>query len=225
MKQHPTITHFASYEEMSKAAAKLVTHYVFKTNANLALPTGGTPIGMYKELVEKNLDWANVRTFNLDEYYPINIDSQQSYYYYMYENLFSTLKNHQSPQISFPHAYYDNHISSAGGLDLAVIGVGNNGHIAFNEPGSEPNSETRIVKLDKQTIEDNARFFDSIEDVPTHSITMGISTIFKAREILILAQGKSKLEILKKGLWNKETKDIPVSWLRKHRNLKVFYCD
>ena len=135
--------------------------------------------------------------------------------------------NIESLNIHFPHNItdYDKFIEESGGLDLTVLGIGTNGHIAFNEPGSSFNSKTRIVDLDKQTIEDNSRFFTSIDEVPTKAITMGLDTIMKSKEILLIAQGKKKLEIIQKAMFGEITENIPASILQKHDNLTILYCD
>jgi glucosamine-6-phosphate deaminase len=139
----------------------------------------------------------------------------------MWENL----HKYVDTNIHFPHAEYDTEIGAAGGLDLTILGIGTNGHIAFNEPGSEFGSTTRVVNLSQQTITDNSRFFDSIDQVPTQAITMGLHTIMKSRQVLLIAQGQNKLDILKKALWEKVTTEIPASILQFHPNLRVFYCD
>lgn len=217
-----------SYDELSKLAALEVKkkiqggHYV-----NLGLPTGGTPIGMYKELVsDDQLDWWNVRTFNLDEYLGIDENHPESYVNFMRRNLHNHINIDQN-LIYFPHQIenYDDFIQECGGLDLTILGIGTNGHIAFNEPCSDFDCKTRAVHLDKQTIEDNARFFDSIEEVPTQAITMGLDTIMKSKEILLIAQGEKKLEIIQKALFGEITRKIPASILQKHENLTILYCE
>ena len=217
-----TIQYLKNYEEMSRYVATLVSIRIQSGEPfNIGTPTGGTPVGMYKELVAKKLNWNNVHTFNLDEY--VNIDPQhpQSYHNFMWENL----HKYVDTNIHFPHPEYDTEISATGGLDLTILGIGTNGHIAFNEPGSEFGSMTRVVNLSQQTIADNSRFFDSIDQVPTQAITMGLHTIMKSRQVLLIAQGQKKLDILKKALWEKVTTEIPASILQFHPNLRVFYCD
>ena len=116
-------------------------------------------------------------------------------------------------------------IDGLGGLDLTILGIGSNGHIAFNEPNSPFDSKTRIVDLDEQTIEDNARFFNSIDEVPTKAITMGLDTIMKSKEILLIAQGKKKLDIIQTAMFGDITEEIPASILQNHENLTILYCE
>ena len=120
---------------------------------------------------------------------------------------------------------YDTMIKNAGGIDIQILGIGTNGHIAFNEPGSSFKSRTRVVDLSEQTIKDNSRFFDSIEDVPTQAITMGLGTIMESKKIILVANGKHKLNILKVAMNGKVTEDVPASILQKHNDAEVFYCD
>jgi len=217
-----------NYERLSQLAALEIKKKIQGGNrVNLGLPTGGTPIGMYKELVnDPHLDWWNVTTFNLDEYIGISVDHHESYQNFMNRNLFNHIDIDRF-NIWFPDQTnnYDAIIETAGGLDLTILGIGTNGHIAFNEPGSSFNSTTRVVDLDKQTIEDNSRFFDSIEEVPTQAVTMGLETIMKSKEILLIAQGKKKLDIIKKAMFGDITEDIPASILQEHENLTILYCE
>lgn len=217
-----------SYEKLSRLAALEIKKKIQSGNrVNLGLPTGGTPIGMYKDLAnDSHLNWWNVTTFNLDEYVGIDKSHSESYMEFMMRNLFNHIEI-DTFNVWFPDQSkdYDETIDSLGGLDLTILGIGTNGHIAFNEPGSSFDSKTRIVDLDKQTIEDNSRFFDSIDDVPKQAITMGLDTIMKSKEILLIAQGKKKLEIIQKALFGEITESIPASILQKHDNLTILYCD
>ena len=217
-----------SYEKLSQLAALEVKKKIQKGyKVNLGLPTGGTPIGMYKELVnDSHLDWWNVTTFNLDEYEGIDPNHQESYENFMNRNLFDHIEIDRF-NVWFPslEKVYDDVIDNMGGLDLTILGIGTNGHIAFNEPGSPFDSKTRLVNLDKQTIEDNSRFFDSVDEVPTQAITMGLDTIMKSKEIVLIAQGKKKLEIIQKAMFGDITEDIPASILQKHDNLTILYCE
>jgi glucosamine-6-phosphate deaminase len=220
-----SIQYLKNYEEMSKEVATLISIRIQNgTSFNFGTPTGGTPVGMYKELVNKNLKWNNVHTFNLDEYVDIDHHHPQSYHKFMWENLHKYVRMNEN-NIHFPHTEYDIDIDAIGGLDLTVLGIGTNGHIAFNEPDSSFSSTTRIVNLSQQTINDNSRFFDSINQVPTQAITMGLHTIMKSREIFLIAQGQKKLDILKKALWETVTTKVPASILQFHSNIRVFYCD
>ena len=217
-----------SYEKLSQLAALEIKKKIQKGNpVNLGLPTGGTPIGMYKELVnDSHLSWFNVSTFNLDEYVGIDSNHPESYVNFMKRNLHDHIDINKS-SIYFPiyTRYYDSFINKNGGLDLTILGIGTNGHIAFNEPGSPFDSKTRIVDLDKQTIEDNSRFFNTIEDVPTQAVTMGLETIMKSKEILLIAQGKKKLDIIQKALFGEITEQVPASILQNHENLTILYCE
>ena len=217
-----------NYERLSQLAALEIKKKIQKGNqVNLGLPTGGTPIGMYKELVnDSHLDWWNVTTFNLDEYMGIDPNHSESYKNFMNRNLFDHIDIDRF-NVWFPslEKVYDDVIDNMGGLDLTILGIGTNGHIAFNEPGSPFDSKTRLVDLDKQTIEDNARFFNSIDEVPTQAITMGLDTIMKSKEILLIAQGKKKLEIIQKAMFDDITEEVPASILQQHENLTILYCD
>ena len=217
-----------NYERLSQLAALEVKKKIQKGNqVNLGLPTGGTPIGMYKELVnDSHLDWWNVTTFNLDEYEGIDSNHSESYKNFMNRNLFNHIEI-DTFNVWFPDQTkdYDEMIDGLGGLDLTILGIGTNGHIAFNEPGSPFDSKTRVVDLSQQTIEDNARFFNSIDEVPTKAITMGLNTIMKSKEIVLIAQGKKKLDIIQKAMFGDITEDIPASILQQHENLTILYCD
>ncbi|GAB3823778.1 hypothetical protein GCM10028895_31170 [Pontibacter rugosus] len=186
--------------------------------AVLGLATGVTPIGVYRELVrmhqEEGLSFANVVTFNLDEYYPMQPTAEQSYVTFMKENLFNhvdiDMANVHIPDGTLEqdqiHAYclaYEQKITSFGGLDLQLLGIGRTGHIGFNEPGSAPNSGTRLVTLDEMTRRDASRDFGGKENVPRKAITMGIGTIFKAREIILMAWSGKKAPIIKKAVEGK----------------------
>ena len=220
-----SIQYLKNYDEMSRYVATLISIRIHSGEPfNFGTPTGGTPVGMYKELVNKNLKWNNVHTFNLDEYVGIDYEHPQSYHNFMRENLHKYVSINDN-NIHFPHIDYDKEIETVGGLDLTVLGIGTNGHIAFNEPGSEFGSTTRIVGLSEQTIQDNSRFFESSDKVPTQAITMGLHTIMKSRQILLIAQGQKKLDILKKALWEPVTTNVPASILQFHPNIRVFYCD
>jgi len=217
-----------NYERLSQLAALEIKKKIQKGNSvNLGLPTGGTPIGMYKELVnDPHLNWWNVTTFNLDEYLGIDKSHPESYMGFMKRNLFDHI-DINSFNVWFPDQTenYDELIQKNGGLDLTILGIGTNGHIAFNEPGSPFDSKTRVVDLDKQTIEDNSRFFNSIEEVPTQAVTMGLDTIMKSKEILLIAQGKKKLEIIQTALFGEITESVPASILQNHENLTILYCE
>ena len=216
-----------SYDEMSKIVALHVKRFIGNSQLGvLGLPTGGTPLGMYKELREDTrLNWSKVVTLNLDEYVGIDKNHPESYRNFMYRNLFSHIDIDED-RVHFPtNEHYDSLINYYGGLDFTVLGIGNNGHIAFNEPGSSFESKTRLVDLDERTISDNSRFFNSIDEVPKQAWTMGLKTIMDSREIFLIAQGKSKWEIIREAFYGEITEKVPASILQRHENLTVLYCD
>ncbi|MCM8784672.1 MAG: glucosamine-6-phosphate deaminase [Candidatus Omnitrophica bacterium] len=226
-----------NYEEMSKEAAKIVKDLIQKKeNCVLGLATGSTPVGLYKELIrmhkEEGLDFSKVITFNLDEYYGLSPDHPQSYRYFMDINLFNHINikkdNTNVPDGKVPIEkieqyceWYEDMIKKVGGIDLQVVGIGGDGHIGFNEPGSSLNSRTRLVALDEQTIKDNSRFFDKIEDVPRFAITMGVGTILEAKEIILLANGEKKAEIVAKAIEGPITSQISASVLQLHPKVTI----
>ncbi len=205
-------------------------------NIVLGLATGSSPIGVYKELVrlheEENLSFSNVITFNLDEYYPMRPTAQQSYVQFMHEYLFNHIdidpKNINIPDgtISMEEveAYceqYEKKIDLVGGIDIQLLGIGRTGHIAFNEPGSWKNSQTRLVRLDGITRKDATKDFITADAVPYRAITMGVNSIMKARSIYLLAWGQHKAAILKKAVEGEVTSAISASFLQEHSNVKV----
>ena len=176
-----------NYEEMSRRAAEIFQKEI-KENPKcvLGLATGSTPVGMYEKLCTMGLDFSGVKTVNLDEYYPISPENENSYRYFMNENLFSKVnidkKNTHVPNGAAKNPdkecrKYDEMIENLGGIDLQVLGIGANGHIGFNEPGAELVAKTHVTALTESTIKANARFFDDISSVPTHALTMGIITL------------------------------------------------
>lgn len=197
--------------------------------AILGLATGATPVDVYAELVrlhrEEGLSFKNVVTFNLDEYYPMQPDSEQSYVTFMNRNLFDHVDIERA-NVHIPdgtlsmediHDYclaYEQKITALGGLDLQILGIGRTGHIGFNEPGSAPNSGTRLVTLDDLTRRDASRDFGGKENVPTKAITMGIGTIFKAREIILMAWNQKKAAIVKKAVEGELSSDVPATFLQ-----------
>ncbi len=230
------------YDEMSKMAAKIVAEEMrekAKDNIpfKLGLATGSTPIGLYKELIrmhkEEGLDFSTVITFNLDEYIGLIPEHDQSYHYFMHENLFKHI-NINPKNIHVPDGMtkdvmtycerYEDTIDDVGGLDLQVLGLGRDGHIGFNEPGSSLASRTRIKTLTEETIEDNARFFEKEEDVPKFAITMGVGTILDAKKIILLASGKNKADVLEKMIEGPLTAEITASAMQLHP-YSVIVCD
>jgi glucosamine-6-phosphate deaminase len=204
-------------------------------NAVLGLATGATPVEVYAELIrlhkEEGLSFKNVITFNLDEYYPMQPEAQQSYVRFMDENLFNhidirrdnihipdgTLKKEDIAEYCLA---YEQKISAVGGLDLQILGIGRTGHIGFNEPGSAPNSGTRLVTLDDLTRRDASRDFGGKENVPTKAITMGIGTIFKAREIILMAWSKKKAPIIRKAVEGEISSNVPATYLQLSDNVE-----
>ena len=223
------------YEEMSKKAAKLVASQItLKPKSVLGLATGDTPTGLYKELIElynqNELDFSEVKTFNLDEYYGLNKMNSQSYYFYMMENLFkhinielenTNIPNGMAQDIGKECIDYEERINNAGGIDMQILGIGGNGHIGFNEPDINFEAETHLVKLDENTIEANSRFFNSINEVPTHAISMGIKTIMHSKKIILLAKGISKAEAMAKTIEGKISSEMPASILQLHKDVTI----
>ena len=196
--------------------------------------TGQTPVGLYKELVKlsdgSKIDMTQIKAFNLDEYYPIKASDSQSYAYFMAVNLFDAVKlpieNRNIPSGEATDAIeecklYEDKISKSGGIKLQILGIGNNGHIGFNEPDDVFSGETNFVKLADDTVIANSRFFESIDMVPKHAITMGIHTIMMAEEVLLIATGETKANILRDALLGPITPKVPASVLQLHRNVSV----
>ncbi len=220
-----------NYDEMSKKAAQIMAaQVVLKPNSVLGLATGSTPIGMYKEMIEMykkgELDFSRVTSFNLDEYYPIEHENSQSYHYFMQENLFKHINIKESfvPDGTAADAdaeckRYDEMVESYGWVDLQVLGIGQNGHIAFNEPDENLVAGTHVTGLTDNTIEANSRFFASRDEVPTKALTMGMATILKAKKIIILANGKNKHEAVKELTNDKITTQNPATFLKLHKDV------
>lgn len=223
------------YYTVSRKAANLISaQVIMKPNAVLGLATGSSPIGTYAQLVrwyEKgDLDFSEVTSVNLDEYVGLSPDNDQSYRYFMNQHLFDHVNinkentyvpNGLTTDIEKECADYDARIADLGGIDLQLLGIGKNGHIGFNEPNTAFETTTHKVKLKDSTIEANARFFNSREDVPTHAITMGLKSIMLAKKILLIANGQAKMDILKKALYGPVTPEIPASILQLHPDLTV----
>jgi len=225
-----------NYDEMSRKAAAAVADVVRrKPKAVLGFATGSSPLGLYKELIrlhkEEGLDFSKVTTFNLDEYVGLAPDHPQSYWRFMHENLFGHInvpkKNVHVPSgTSKDHAafcaQYEKWIKEAGGIDAQILGIGSDGHIAFNEPGSSLGSRTRMVTLTEQTIDDNARFFQKRQDVPRHAISMGVGTVLEARKLVMVVNGKSKAPALAAAIEGPVTCMITASALQLHPDPIVF---
>ena len=224
-------------EAGSHAAAAAVARLIREQpDAVLGLATGSTPLILYKELIrihrEEGLDFSRVTTFNLDEYIGLSADHEQSYHRFMRDNLFSRI-NIKPENVHIPDgmttdvpafcAKYEQAIKNAGGIDLQVLGIGSDGHVGFNEPTSSFASRTRIKTLTRQTVADNARFFNGDESkVPHHCITMGIGTIMDARMVLMLAFGGSKAEAVTATVEGPVSAIMPASILQHHPSAKLF---
>ncbi len=229
-------TYAALCREVAAQIAALIRR---KPNAVLGLATGTTPIGVYEELARlhraENLDFSRVITFNLDEYFPLAPDAPQSYHRFMHEHLFGHIncQNWHVPDgrkrdralVEADCAAYEALISQSGGLDFQLLGIGRTGHIGFNEPGSAQDSRTRLVTLDSVTRADAAEAFGGLENVPARAITMGIGSILQAREIVVMATGARKAEIVKLALEGKITSKVPASFLREHAHATWFLDD
>jgi glucosamine-6-phosphate deaminase len=217
------------YNELSKKAGMIVLNEILiNSRLTIGFATGGTPLGLYQELIkahkDMNIDFSKIKTFNLDEYYPISKDNKNSYYYFMFENLFNhinvnasqlnllngTTKNPKTECDIYEKKIKDNPI------DIQILGLGVNGHIGFNEPNSSFDSKTRMVELTQETINDNSRFFKSVEEIPKNALTMGISTIMSAKKILILASGKNKADAVKWLVDGNVDERCPATILQRH---------
>ncbi|QVK05061.1 glucosamine-6-phosphate deaminase [Mycoplasma mycoides] len=219
-------------EQVANRAAQIISEQIKnKPNSVLGLATGSTPINTYKKLIqmyqEKQISFKDVISFNLDEYKDIDKNNKQSYYYFMNEQLFNFIdinkNNCYIPNASFydnPKAY-DELIKKANGIDLQLLGLGVNGHIGFNEPDSSFDSLTQIVNLTNSTIKANSRFFDSIDQVPTQAISMGLQSIMNAKKILLLATGVNKSEAIYHLIQGQITKKWPCTILQKHNDVTI----
>lgn len=204
-----------------------------KPNCVLGLATGSSPVGIYKNLVkayqEKKVSFKDVTTFNLDEYIGLEESHHQSYRYFMNDNLFNHIdidknKTHVPNGTNYEYDVenYDKEIEANGGIDLQILGIGSNGHIAFNEPGTPFDSLTHVVDLKESTIKDNSRFFNSIDEVPKKSITMGLTSIIRAKKIVIIITGENKKDVLARLLTGKISEDLPASILHNHPDVTIY---
>lgn len=224
-----------NYEEMSQVAADIVLEKLEKIKRPvLGLATGSTPEGLYalmrKAHEEDGISFRDVTTFNLDEYTGLPEENEQSYHYFMNEKLLNhiDIPKHQSyipnglaTDLDSACNEFEQAIKDAGGIDLQLLGLGVNGHIGFNEPGTTVTSRTHIIELDDITRAVNARFFDREEEVPTKAVTMGIGTILESDHILFIVQGEKKADILRQVIHGEVTTDIPASALQLHPNVTV----
>jgi glucosamine-6-phosphate deaminase len=222
------------YDEVSKKAASVVIKEINKNpGLKIGLATGSSPIGLYRNLIEayqsNKISFKNVVSYNLDEYIGIDRSHPQSYYAFMYENLFKHI-DIKDENVHIPdndinridHLAEDyNKVLHDNQLDVQILGIGTNGHIGFNEPGTPLGNETFIVTLDEQTRLDNSRFFDSIDEVPKYAITMGIKNIMYSKKIVLIASGKEKASVIHKMIKGKVTKNLPASILQLHPDCTV----
>jgi glucosamine-6-phosphate deaminase len=218
------------YAELSRTAAEIIIEKVnLLEKMNLGLATGSTPLGLYQNLAAdyqiNKTTYQHVTTFNLDEYVGLYPNNKNSYHYFMNEHLFNhidILRENINIPIGFAEGLdeeclrYEVSIENNGGIDLQVLGLGKNGHIGFNEPGTSFQSGTHVVELDDSTREANSRFFDSVNEVPKHAITMGIASIFKSKEILLLVSGEQKATAVQRLIHGEISEDFPASILMNH---------
>ena len=223
------------YEEMSRKAAGIVSaQIIMKPDCVLGLATGSTPVGLYKQLIEwyrnGDLDFSGVRTVNLDEYKGISRENDQSYYYFMHQNLFDHVNIHaenthlpdgMEPDSEKECRRYEELIQSMGSVDLQLLGIGHNGHIGFNEPADAFDKLVHCVNLTQSTIEANKRFFASAEEVPRQAYTMGIQTIMRSKKILIIANGEGKADIVRDAFFGPITPMVPASVLQLHNDVTL----
>lgn len=224
-----------NYEAMSKQAGLLITEKIrANPNMTLGLATGSTPLGVYRHLIsdhqEYGTSYRSINSVNLDEYIGLPLGDRNSYHTFMQKNLFNHVDidpNHTfipngiAPDLGSECERYEKLIRELGGIDLQILGIGQNGHIGFNEPGTPFNSRTHIVQLAENTREANSRFFASLDKVPKQAITMGIATILDSKEIFLLVSGIKKAEALARLFSQDSGEDFPASALLKHQNVTV----
>ena len=222
------------YKELSRAAANIISAQILlKPDCVLGLATGSSPVGAYQQLIEwykkGDLDFSQVTTVNLDEYVGLKRDHDQSYYYFMHHNLFDSvnlrpgatnLPDGCAADMAAECVRYDTLLRSLG-VDLQLLGLGNNGHIGFNEPDEEFSKGTHVVTLTESTLEANKRFFASIDDVPKTAISMGTYDIMQAKRVLMVASGKAKAQAVKAMLTGPITPKMPASILQFHRDFTL----
>lgn len=223
-----------NYEELSKVAADIIADLLKKNpKATLGLATGSSPVGLYQNLIKKyenkEISFKDVKSYNLDEYCELPRSHPESYYSFMHKNLFSHV-DIKEENVHIPCSEgsdlqklcndYNEELHKAS-IDLQLLGIGANGHIGFNEPGTSFEQETFVVELTEKTRKDNQRFFNSLDEVPTHAMTMGIKNIMQAKKILLVASGKNKQDAVKKLLSGEVTESFPASILNKHNDVVV----
>ena len=224
-----------SYDQMGLEAAKIVAGQIYlKPNSVLGLATGSTPLSMYERLVAVHrtvgLDFSEVTTFNLDEYIGMGPDNPQSYHYFMQEHFFKHI-NIKPENVHIPNGMaqdiiaegerYEQLIAAKGGIDLQVLGIGQNAHIGFNEPDVKFAATTHKVELDEETILANSRFFNNVDEVPRYAISMGIKTIMMAEHVILLANDRNKARAVYKAVCGDVTPEAPASILQLHRDVVV----
>ncbi len=223
------------YNDLSRKAANIISaQIIMKPNAVLGLATGSSPIGTYKQLIEwynkGDLNFSEITTINLDEYRGLGPDDAQSYYRFMHENFLDHI-NVNTNNTNIPNGLemdsekecsrYNEVIAKSGGIDLQLLGIGLNGHIGFNEPGTTFDKETHLVNLSEATIKANSRFFNSYEQVPTQAYSMGIKSIMQAKQILLIASGENKAQALYDTICGPITPMVPASILQLHNNVTI----
>ena len=231
-----------NYQSMCDWAAEHIASAINNHKENrpfvLGLPTGSSPLGVYKKLIEMNKEgkvtFKNVVTFNMDEYVGLPREHDQSYWYFMHDNFFNhidipaenvNILNGMAEDLEAECIRYEKNIEDLGGIDLQILGIGNNGHIGFNEPDESFIRYTHVVDLKESTILANSRFFDSIDEVPKQALTMGIKSIMNAKKILLIINTPTKKDITEKALFGEITPQVPASILQLHPRLTVVMCD
>lgn len=223
------------YQSMSRMAANIISaQIIMKPKCVLGLATGSTPLGIYAQLIDwynkGDLDFSEVMTINLDEYKGLSPENDQSYRYFMNHNLFNHI-NIDMARTFVPNGLemdsekackeYNDLIANSGGVDLQLLGLGNNGHIGFNEPGEAFEKETHCVKLTESTVQANSRFFSTIDEVPKEAYTMGIKSIMQAKKIVVVVNGEKKAEIVKEAFFGPVTPKVPASVLQLHNDVTL----
>lgn len=224
-----------NYQEMSVTAGRLLAEKIRSNpSMTLGLATGSTPKGLYEYLIQEHRDtgtsYQQIQSVNLDEYVGLPAQDPNSYHYFMRKNFFdhidiagenTHIPNGAAENLEKECTRYDQLIKDIGGVDLQILGIGQNGHIGFNEPGTPFSSRTHIVTLAENTREANSRFFNSMEEVPKHAITMGITSILESKEIFLLASGEQKAEAISKLLNGEISEAFPASALKQHQNVTI----
>ena len=228
-----------TYDKLSRQAANIISaQVIIKPDSVLGLATGSSPVGIYRQLIEwykkGDVDFSEVTSINLDEYVGLDESNEQSYRYFMQDNFFDHINirrentyvpNGCAADLEKECTEYDARIERMGGIDLQLLGIGLDGHIGFNEPGDVFVKNTHVIDLHESTIQANARFFDSVDEVPRQAVTMGMVSIMQAKKILLIANGKAKKEILEKAFFGPITPAIPASILQLHPDITVVFSE